>query len=175
MVAPRPNAMSPISRRQFLRGALRGGRSPVRPPYAPREPDFVARCDRCGDCLRVCAERIIRIGEGGLPEIDFALGGCTLCGDCVSACRGRALVGSAPFSLLVQIGGGCLANQGVVCRACGEACDRGAIRFRLRVRGAAEPVLDPTACTGCGGCLGRCPVQALTLVPTEREALAETA
>ena len=167
--------MTSISRRRFLRGALGGRRSPVRPAYALAEAAFVERCDRCGDCVRACAERIIRLGDGGFPEIDFALGGCTLCGDCVSACRGRALVGHRPFPLWVQIGGGCLAYQGVVCRACGEACDTGAIRFRLRVGGAAEPRIDPPACTGCGGCVSRCPAQAVSLVPLERDALAQTA
>ena len=174
-MAPSRNAMRSISRRQFFRGSLSGGRAPVRPPYAPSESDFITRCDRCGDCLRACVERIIRVGDGGFPEVDFALGGCTLCGDCVSACRGRALIGDRPFALRVQIAGGCLAHRGVVCRACGEACDTSAIRFRLRVGGAAEPVIDPPACTGCGSCIGRCPVQALSLVPIERQALAATA
>ena len=66
-----------------------------------------------------------------------------------------------PWSLAVEIAGSCLANRGVVCRSCGEACDEGAIRFRLRVGSAAEPQVEQAACTGCGYCVSVCPVQAL--------------
>jgi ferredoxin-type protein NapF len=56
-----------------------------------------------------------------------------------------------------------MAAQGVVCRTCGDVCDARAIHFQLRVGGAALPLLDETACTGCGECIAVCPVQAVEI------------
>lgn len=163
--------MSGISRRQLFRGDLTGRRRPQRPPWALPEAEFAVACDRCGDCVRVCPERVIRVGAGGFPETDFRAAGCSLCLDCVRACGGRALTGDPqrerPFPVALAIGPTCLALRGVVCRACGEACDAGAIGFRLRVGGAAEPRVETNLCSGCGVCLARCPVGALGLVEIE--------
>lgn len=129
---------------------------------------FVASCDRCDDCIRACPERVIRAGSGGFPEMDFSSRGCSLCGECVRVCAGKALKGDPaddkPWALVAEIAQGCLARRGVVCRSCGEACGDGAIRFRLRVGGAADPLLDRNACTGCGACVGICPVRAVQMV-----------
>lgn len=58
----------------------------------------------------------------------------------------------------------CLAFQNVVCRCCGESCTAAAIRFSPRLGAAAEPVLNPDLCTGCGACLPVCPTAALSLI-----------
>jgi ferredoxin-type protein NapF len=161
-----------ISRRRLLRGNLRDGPEPVRPPWAVTEDAFVTDCDRCGECRAVCPEGIVRVGDGGFPAVDFALGGCSFCAECVAACRGRALKGDPerdpPWALTVHIGDGCLAFRGVVCRSCGEACDEEAIGFRLRVGGAAEPQLNADSCTGCGCCVMPCPVQAVRIEVSPR-------
>jgi ferredoxin-type protein NapF len=156
-----------ISRRQLLGGRLRGGPAAVRPPWAAAEDAFVTECDRCGDCGVACPERVIRVGDGGFPVVDFALGGCSFCAECVTACRGRALKADPerdpPWALIARIGSACLATRGVVCRSCGEVCDQGAVRFRPRVGGAAKPQLNAERCTGCGHCMSICPVQAVTI------------
>ena len=156
-----------ISRRQFLRGDLGTTRNPVRPPWAASESLFSNLCDRCDDCIYACPERVIRFGSGGFPEMDFSERGCTLCGECVAACGGKALTSDPrrdrPWMLVAQIGNECLANRNVVCRSCGESCDARAIRFRLRAGGAAQPRLDPQACTGCGSCVSVCPARAVRM------------
>jgi len=158
-----------LSRRRLLRGTLAGTASPRRPPWALAEKDFTAHCDRCGDCITACPEGIIRAGSGGFPEVDFGARGCSLCGDCLTACGVKALrrdpEEGAPWDLAAEIGAACIAHYGVVCRSCGEACGEGAIRFRLRVGGAAEPMLDRDLCTGCGWCVGVCPVRAVRVIP----------
>ncbi|MEA3275074.1 MAG: ferredoxin-type protein NapF [Pseudomonadota bacterium] len=142
----------------------------MRPPWAAAEDAFLTGCDRCGDCISSCPERVIRLGDGGFPEVDFATGGCSFCGECAAACRGKALTGDPehdrPWGLVAEISGNCLAHGGVVCRSCGEVCDERAIRFRLRVGGAAEPLLHADRCTGCGMCFGVCPVRAVKLTAT---------
>ena len=42
-----------------------------------------------------------------------------------------------------------------------EACDVGAIRFRLAIGGRAVPTLDNAACSGCGACIAVCPEKAI--------------
>lgn len=169
-------ADSPISRRQLFRGDLRGNRTPLRPPWAVSETAFTAACDRCRDCVNACPEQIIRVGDGGFPEVDFAAGGCSFCGECLHACGGKALQGDTrhgtPWTLVAQFGSTCLARRAVICRSCAEACDEGAIRFRLRVGGAAEPELHSDRCTGCGYCAKVCPVRALEVQASARPAAA---
>ena len=157
-----------ISRRQLFRGDLGGREVPRLPPWADAESEFLQRCERCDDCARSCPESIIRVGDGGYPVIDFDLGACTFCAECLTVCRGRALRGDPdcdpPWTLKAVIASTCLAEQGVVCRSCGEVCDERAIRFRLRVGGAAQPQLETELCTGCGRCVGVCPVRAVAIV-----------
>jgi ferredoxin-type protein NapF len=63
----------------------------------------------------------------------------------------------------VAIAPACLAQRGVECRICGEACDTGAIRFAPRPGGAAQPVLDLARCSACGDCVRPCPVGAVSV------------
>lgn len=162
-----------LSRRGLLRGEISGPRRPVRPPWALVEDEFTRVCDRCHDCVTRCPEEVIRSGSGGFPEMDFSQRGCSLCGECLQACMGKALRGDpqdpTPWSLTARILEGCLADQGVVCRSCGEACDERAIRFELRVGRAAKPHLDAERCNGCGYCVGVCPSQAIEVRPGETQ------
>lgn len=154
-----------VSRAQFLRGDFSASRSAIRPPWAMVEPDFVEACSRCGDCIGACPEKILEKGRGGFPQVNFGLGECSFCGDCARSCKTGALdVERAPWRLKAQIAPSCLALKQVVCHSCGESCPTGAIRFRIAVGVVARPELDAAACTGCGACVGPCPVAAVTIV-----------
>ncbi|HNN09095.1 MAG: ferredoxin-type protein NapF [Rhodocyclaceae bacterium] len=156
--------MSEASRRNFLRGRVAAHKAQQRPPWAVAEATFTDLCSRCGDCARACPTRIIRQGDGGYPTIDFAAGECTFCGECVAACQTGALKRSAelaPWHLRATIGDTCIARKGVECRICGEQCGEAAIRFIPQMGGIALPQFDPDRCTGCGACVGPCPVQAI--------------
>ena len=152
-----------IARRAFLRG-----RGSAR-DFAPRVPWAIAAfpdaCRRCDDCIKACDEKVLVIGDGGYPTVDFAQGGCTFCGACADACRYHALDyrQSAPWSLRATIGEGCLSAQGITCRACGDACDQGAIRFRLVAGGRALADLDSSICNGCGSCIAMCPTHVIQM------------
>ena len=70
---------------------------------------------------------------------------------------------------LAAVGPGCLAQSGVYCRSCAESCEAAALRIRPLPGGRAEVAIDAGRCTGCGDCLGVCPVEALTLHARPRE------
>lgn len=158
------------SRRSLLKGRPRRvAEGSIRPPWAVVEEAFLNACSRCGDCVPVCPEKIVAIGDGGFPEIQFKAGECTFCGECVAACKDKALVraeGQVPWQLKVKISSDkCLSEQGVTCRVCGDRCDARAIRFSLAVGGVANVDLDQGKCTGCGACFSPCPVGAITIFP----------
>ncbi len=167
-----------LSRRQFLRGDIRGSRTALRPPWALGEDVFTARCTRCDDCVRACPTEVIRRGSGGYPEMDFTAGTCTFCRDCVAVCTAGAFAtgaaGSfAAFPHRAVVAANCLAANAVVCRACGDHCETGAIRFRLAPAGRSFAQVDASRCNGCGDCVRVCPVQAIAMsVPAQAEAAA---
>ncbi|HTN30352.1 MAG TPA: ferredoxin-type protein NapF [Pseudomonas sp.] len=161
--------MDASKRRFFSAGLSVPG---ARPPWAVAEPLFIERCDRCDACISACAPRILRAGSGGFPVIDFSATGCTLCGACLEACTRDALLGDSarePFPWQAAIGTQCLAQHGVECRLCAESCEAGAIRFRPRLGGIAQPELDTEHCNGCGACVAPCPVGCIT-TPLKEEA-----
>lgn len=75
----------------------------------------------------------------------------------------RVGVDGQPAAQVALVGPGCLAEQRVECRLCGDGCDAGAIRFPPRLGGVSAPVVDAARCTGCGDCLPLCPPGALRL------------
>ncbi|SNS51627.1 ferredoxin-type protein NapF [Tropicimonas sediminicola] len=153
----------PTSRRDFLRGSLRGGEF-LRPPGA-RPAGFERACTGCGDCAAACPEAIIQTDNRGAVRLDLALGACTFCGDCARACPTDALsadrLGDWPW--VATISAECLSLNAVSCRACEDACEPRAIRFRPALGGRAQPIVDDEGCTGCGGCISICPVGAVSL------------
>lgn len=160
--------MEQLSRRAFLLGRVTRKSPPLRPPWSVVEPDFLKACTRCGDCVAVCPNKIVVVGDGGFPQIDFSLGVCSFCRKCVDVCKPLALQGDASASAWTyraSIGENCLAKQGVVCRTCGEACEPQAIRFSPQIGSAALPLLQPDACSGCGACVALCPSHAIAVSP----------
>lgn len=161
------------SRRAFLRGGRAAARA-IRPPGALDEAEFLDRCTRCAACIEACPEALLVGGDGGFAQLDPTRGECTFCGDCISACTEGALLmpllGRWPWR--AALGEGCLAQQGVVCQACRDACGEQAIRFPPGA-GLGTPQIDAAACTGCAACVAACPTAALGLRhhPAQREAV----
>jgi ferredoxin-type protein NapF len=156
---------SDLSRRQFLRGDIARRRIVLRPPWARAEDEFLALCNRCGECLVSCPTGVLVAGDGGYPRINFQRGECTFCGNCAQYCTAGAIqrAGQSPWKLKAAIGGDCLAHHGVVCQVCGDQCPSHAVRFVAQPNTIAVPQLDASACQGCGACVASCPAQAITV------------
>jgi polyferredoxin len=127
-----------LSRRQFLTATVSGaavipmlrvsgnlgsGWNPmvVRPPGALPEKEFLSRCIKCGQCMRICPTNVIQPAglEGGFeglwtPALNFRIGtsGCQFnCIACGHLCPTAAI---RPLSLDERLGKNSFAAQGAV-------------------------------------------------------------
>ncbi|WP_434051479.1 MAG: ferredoxin-type protein NapF [Roseibium sp.] len=157
-----------VSRRAFLKLDTRAEPETLRPP-GTNAALLSEYCKGCGACVEACPEQIIVAGTGNFPVLDFTKGACTFCGACVDACPSGAFSRDvySQWSLKAVITDTCLSLQGISCRACEDACEPAAIRFRLAIGGKSEPLIDPHQCTGCGACAYHCPAAAVTFKRTE--------
>ena len=103
----------------------------IRPPGALSETDFLSRCIKCGQCMRICPTNIIQpagleTGLEGLwtPVLNYRIGtsGCQLnCIACSHVCPTAAI---RPISLDEKLGRGEFADLGPVRLGCAFV-DRG--------------------------------------------------
>ncbi len=154
----------------------------IRPPAALKEDDFLNRCVRCGNCMKVCPTNalhpvMLQAGIEGiwtpqlLPEIGYCEYRCTLCG---STCPTGAIhpvdleqklktkLGLAEIDKSI-----CLPwAEGKECIVCQEHCpvaDK-AIKLDTYAGGPARPYVDPSLCVGCGICQNKCPVRPIRAI-----------
>jgi ferredoxin-type protein NapF len=157
-----------VARRDLFRGRFVRAEKPhgLRPPHAVPEKRFVDLCDGCAACVPACPETVIRLDGDRRPVLSFVHGECTFCRNCATVCPTGALAldGARPWTAKAEISGRCLAVGGVHCRSCGDACPESAIRFLPRADGRFLPAVAVAACTGCGACVGPCPVDAVSVV-----------
>jgi len=152
----------------------------LRPPASLREGDFIDRCIRCGNCMKVCITNglqpaMLEAGAEGLwtpvlvPEIGYCEYRCTLCGN---TCPTGAIV---PVTLeekaKVRLGVAeidhsiCLPwAENSQCIVCQEHCPipEKAIKVEAVVINGREllrPSIDEGLCVGCGICQNKCPVR----------------
>ena len=156
----------------------------LRPPGSLEEKEFLARCVKCGECMKVCITNGLQptLMEAGLegiwspmlvPRIGYCEYRCTLCGQVCPTGAIRRL--SLPEKAKVRIGlamidkGRCLPwAHGRPCIVCEEVCPtpKKAIWFEEAKVGDREgrkvivkqPRVDLELCIGCGVCEAKCPV-----------------
>jgi ferredoxin-type protein NapF len=157
-----------LNRMQFLRGNFDGKKSPIRPPWAKPEIEFVELCEyKCEKCIQICPTNILVLGRNKFPHVDFSKGECDFCGLCVDNCKYNALEKNLDdefiWNIKANIENKCLSINAITCRVCGEHCDLDAIKFKLQIGGKAIPKIDLDICNGCGACFVPCPINAINI------------
>ena len=156
----------------------------IRPPGAIEEGEFLARCVRCGECMKVCVSNALQptglqAGIEGVfspvlvPRIGYCEYNCTLCGQvCPTGAIERlpkkekqeVKMGRAFFDR-----DRCLPwAKGVPCLVCEEICpvpekaikmvEEKTLNHLGEQVSIQRPYLNDALCTGCGACENKCPV-----------------
>lgn len=125
-------------------------------------------CIGFGDCVNACNFDAIKIGDDGLPHIDYSK--CTGCSKCVNACPNQLL------KLVVKETKGAMAlcsnrtkeKASIIkkcksgCIKCGK-CERNCPEHAIQLTDGL-PVVDYFKCNSCGTCVEGCPTKVLKLV-----------
>jgi ferredoxin len=156
----------------------------IRPTGSVAEDEFLSKCIRCGECMKVCPTNAIHpaTGEGGwgslwTPVLNMRLGYCEYeCNLCSQVCPTHAIrettleekqkirIGTAFFDR-----NRCLPYASArTCIVCEEHCPtpKKAIWFQeVEVMNPAgelvtvkQPRVNPDLCVGCGICENKCPI-----------------
>jgi len=184
-----------ISRRDFLvflslplvlsafrfRVAKRMRSGIIRPPAALEEGDFLNRCIRCGNCMKVCITNglqpvIFKAGFEGVwtpelvPEIGYCEYRCTLCGNtCPTGAiqpltlekKMKTKLGTAVITQSICIPWA----EGKECIVCEEHCPVPDKAIKLISEGGiSKPYVDKALCVGCGICQNKCPVRPIRAI-----------
>ncbi|MFC1620677.1 4Fe-4S binding protein [Candidatus Omnitrophota bacterium] len=147
----------------------------IRPPAALKEGEFLDRCIRCGNCMRVCVTNGLQpaIFESGLqgmwtphlvPEIGYCEYTCTLCGNvCPTGAipklsveeKKRTRLGIAKVDRSK-----CIAwSKNMQCIVCEEHCPVPNKAIKVIDDIVLKPSVDPDLCIGCGICQNKCPAR----------------
>ncbi|NIT35300.1 MAG: 4Fe-4S binding protein [candidate division Zixibacteria bacterium] len=147
----------------------------IRPPGAREEGEFLARCVRCGECIRVCLTQGLapvhfEAGLTGLwtPRLVPRVGYCEyLCTLCTQVCPSDALEPLSEEQKKKEVIGIALIDRTAClpwakeedCNVCEEMCPTAPKAIELRGQGRLKPHVLAELCVGCGICEYACPVE----------------
>lgn len=158
----------------------------IRPPGALREDQFLDRCLRCGECVRVCSTsgrglQLAVLSYGleniGTPELLTPDGYCKYnCNACGYVCPTGAIQPlQLPQKKQTKIGSAHIEKSNCIPWDCGEMCticynhcpvpekaiklyERAVYNIKNEQVYIKVPVVDESLCIGCGVCTYVCPV-----------------
>jgi ferredoxin len=156
----------------------------LRPPGALDEKEFLRRCVKCGECMKVCITNglqptLLEAGLEGIwsprliPRIGHCEYRCTLCGQVCPSGAIKRMPLEEKIKVIIGLAmidkGRCLPYaHAIPCIVCEEMCPTSpkAIWFKETVvRGrdgkeliVQQPQIDLDLCIGCGICEAKCPV-----------------
>ncbi len=157
----------------------------IRPPGSLREEEFLDRCIRCGNCMKVCVTNGLQpvFMESGLegiwtPRLVPRIGPCEYnCALCGGVCPTQAIP-KLPLAVKQKARLGvarihkptCLAwGQNKDCIVCEEHCPVATKAIKTDAalfggRTVLRPVVDEALCIGCGLCENVCPVDPIRAI-----------
>jgi MauM/NapG family ferredoxin protein len=189
-----------LSRRSFVKSAVTGlvavpllklnyakrnmNEAVIRPPGSLSEEEFLDKCIRCGECMKVCPTNglqptFLEAGvEGiGTPMLVPEVGYCEyVCTSCTAVCPTDAIIElTEEEKKKIKIGTARIDTTRCIpyseyenCLVCEEQCPvpTKAIKFEIKdvitfngdVRRLKFPVVLKDKCTGCGICENKCPI-----------------
>jgi MauM/NapG family ferredoxin protein len=156
----------------------------IRPPGSLPEPQFLAKCVKCGQCMRACPTNglqpaLAEAGPEGLwtPTLVPKIGYCEYyCSLCTQVCpTGAIQKQTIEAKNKIKIGSAWVNKSrcipyvlGKPCIVCEEHCPVSPKAIRLvevetklpdgKVVVHNAPVIDLEQCTGCGICENKCPI-----------------
>jgi MauM/NapG family ferredoxin protein len=156
----------------------------IRPPGSLPEPQFLAACIRCGECMKVCPTNALQpasnqAGPEGLwtPVLVPKIGYCEYyCSLCTQVCPTGAINElKIKEKIKVRIGSAWINKNrcipyalGRSCTVCEEKCPTSPKAIKLIETDLAMPdgswtaqevpIVDLNVCIGCGICETKCPV-----------------
>jgi MauM/NapG family ferredoxin protein len=162
----------------------------IRPPGAVPEAEFLQKCVRCGECMRVCPGNalhpaLFQAGPEGLwtpvliPRIGYCVYNCTLCG---SVCPTGAIEAlSLPAKQITRIGTAYFDRNRCIpwndlqnCSVCEEACPTSPKAIKLVPTEVVDdqgnrivikqPYMVEEHCIGCGICETKCPLEGTSAI-----------
>lgn len=177
-------AAVPLVRISPVRNAAYASPELIRPPGALKEDDFLKRCVKCGECMKVCITNglqptLLEAGIEGIwtpvliPRLGYCEYRCTLCGQ---VCPTGAIRKLPPDEKMkVKIGLATIDKNRCLpyahetpCIVCEEVCPlpKKAISLtqvevidrqgqRISLK---QPRVDMKLCIGCGMCEAKCPI-----------------
>ncbi len=190
-----------LSRRSFVKSAIAGiaavplfkinyskrnvNEAVIRPPGSRPEEEFLDKCIRCGQCMKVCPTNGLQPAfmeagaEGiGTPVLVPEVGYCEYtCISCTKVCPTDAIIElSEAEKKNVRIGVARIDTNRCIpwseyedCLVCEEQCPvptkaivfeiRDIITFKGDVRRIKFPVVLKDKCIGCGICENKCPIK----------------
>jgi MauM/NapG family ferredoxin protein len=156
----------------------------IRPPGALPEPEFLATCVKCGECLKVCPTNGLQhaFDEGGflaiwtpilVPRIGYCEYQCSLCSQvCPTGAIEQLTIKQKTET---KIGSAWIRRHrcipyatGEPCKVCQERCPTSPKAIQMIETEVIAPdgefvlqnvpVVDNDICNGCGVCETKCPV-----------------